>query len=262
MFKTREFILKRIAGKEKEIEKLEKKISRIEQAKATNWEKNPYYYNENDLKWALRDLENAKTGLEGYKKDLEVFDHKANSRNIKVILDFLADWKQKSFDFYKAMYPKYLEAREGWYAYCRENREQEDSLWDIEDKEERKAKRAELRREYDKKRAEFYGEWNWILDYSRCDNLDEEKLLKDLNNEADRKYDFIIERTQAIVTEITDASFLRIGDKGDLNGFIIGTTGKAKVETIGAGGYNEHVILDSGRRGQRYHYRTLISRLK
>ena len=28
--------------------------------------------------------------------------------------------------------------------------------------------------------------------------------------------------------------------------------------TIGAGGYNEHVILDSGRHGQCYHYRLLI----
>ena len=259
---TREFILKRIEGKEKEIEKLEKKIFRIEEAKASNWEKNPYYYHESDLKWALRDLENAKKGLEGYKKDLEVFDHKANSRNIQVILDFLADWKQKTLDFYRAMYPRYLEERAEWYAWCRGHREREDGLWNIEDKEERIAKREELRKEYDKQRAKFYGAWQWLFDYSQSDHLNEEKLLKDLNAEADRKYDFIIERTQAIVTEITDASNLCIGEKGDLNGYIVGTTGKAKVETIGAGGYNEHVILDSGRHGQRFHLRTLINRIK
>lgn len=259
---SREFILKRIEGKEKEIEKLNKKISRIEEAQASNWEKNPYYYNENDLKYTKRDLERAIEGLEGYKKDLEVFDHKANSRNIQVILDFLANWKQKTFEFYQNSYPRYLEARREFYAFCRVHNEEANNVWRIEDKEERKAERARLDKEYKSKRDKFQGSWNWIIEYSSSDHLNEEKLKKDLDTEADRKYDFIIERTQAIVTEITDASNLCIGEKGDLNGFIIGTTGKAKVETIGAGGYNEHVILDSGRHGQRYHFRTLINRMK
>jgi hypothetical protein len=56
---TIEFIQKRIDGKLKEIATLEKKIARIEQAKATNWEKNPYYYSERDLTSALRDKEAA-----------------------------------------------------------------------------------------------------------------------------------------------------------------------------------------------------------
>lgn len=77
-----------------------------------------------------------------------------------------------------------------------------------------------------------------------------EKLKKDLKDEADRKYDFIIERTNSIVGTITDASDLRVGDKGDLNGFIKGENGVAKVQTIGAGGYNI----------QCFHFRTLINR--
>lgn len=77
-----------------------------------------------------------------------------------------------------------------------------------------------------------------------------QKLAKDLSEEADRKYDFIIERTNAIVGEITDASNLRIGSKADLNGYVIGTRGIAKVQTIGAGGYNI----------QCFHFRTLINR--
>ena len=76
-----------------------------------------------------------------------------------------------------------------------------------------------------------------------------QQLEKDLNEEANRKYDFIIERTNAIVGEITDASGLSIGSKQDLNGFIVGTRGTAKVQTIGAGGYNI----------QCFHFRTLIN---
>ena len=45
-----EFITKRIEGKQAEIAKLEKKIARIEKAKATGLEVNPYYYREDDLK--------------------------------------------------------------------------------------------------------------------------------------------------------------------------------------------------------------------
>jgi hypothetical protein len=84
------------------------------------------------------------------------------------------------------------------------------------------------------------------------DELDLKKLDKVLEQEANRKYDFIIERTNAIVGKITDASNLKVGAKQDLNGFIIGTKGRAKVQTIGAGGYNI----------QCYHFRTLINEMK
>ena len=77
------------------------------------------------------------------------------------------------------------------------------------------------------------------------------KLEKDLTKEWNRKYDFIIERTNEIVGKITDASNLKVGAKGDLNGYIIGTKGTAKVQTIGAGGYNI----------QCFHFRTLINPL-
>lgn len=41
---TVEFLQKRVAGKEKEIKTLEKKLERIKKAEASNWEKNPYHY--------------------------------------------------------------------------------------------------------------------------------------------------------------------------------------------------------------------------
>lgn len=261
---TIEFIQKRIESKKKEVEKLSKKLERIEKAKATNWEKNPHYYNEYDLKYTLRDLEEAKEGLAKYEADLEVAQHKANSRNIKVILDFLEGWKDRARKYYEDCVPKYYEAQRAYY-------DADSKLCDwhnhryIHEKEvgEEEYERIEKELNNERKRMKAnYHSWNFLTPYLENKAINYERLNKDLNAEADRKYDFIIERTQAIVTEITDASFLRIGDKGDLNGYIIGTAGKAKVETIGAGGYNENIILDSGRHGQCFHYRTLINPIK
>lgn len=67
--------------------------------------------------------------------------------------------------------------------------------------------------------------------------------------EAERKmrmYDLLV-RVESIVGSVTDATRL-ILHGGNLNGIIIGTKGKAEVETIIAGGYNI----------QREHFRTLV----
>lgn len=262
---SREFIEKRIEGKKKEIEKLEKKLARIEKAQASNWENNPYYYNERDLNYTTKELEQAREGLAKYEEDLAIYDHKANSRNIQVILDFLESWKQRVREYYEESIPHYIKAREAYYEASRKHCDWHNNGYHHKQEvgeEEYKRIYKELDNEYKSKRK-IFNSWDWLGRYlENGDVLNYERLNKDLDEDANAKYDFIIERTQAIVTEITDASNLSVGAKGDLNGFIIGTTGKAKVETIGAGGYNEHVILDSGRHGQRYHFRTLINRMK
>ena len=68
-------------------------------------------------------------------------------------------------------------------------------------------------------------------------------------------------RVTKVTGTITDASNLHL-ENGDINGIIIGERDKAKVQTISAGGYNDHIILDSGRRGQCFHYRVLINPIK
>jgi hypothetical protein len=77
-------------------------------------------------------------------------------------------------------------------------------------------------------------------------------MQNDLKEEYNRKYDYIIEKTNEIVGTITDASYLSVDANGNLNGYIIGDRGKANVNTIGAGGYNI----------QCYHFRTLIHEMK
>jgi hypothetical protein len=248
---TAEFLTKRIEGKKAEIEKLEKKLARIIKAEETNWEVNPYYYSESDKRWTERDLESAKKSLADYEAKLEVENNKASSRNVQVIIDFLDSWKKESFDFYERMLPKYLEALDEYYRidgeYC--------DWWNSSSRANRsewKAERSKREKIVDDAKRSLNSNWGWIMGYVERRVLDTAKLRKDLDREADEKYDFIIERTNAIVTKITDASNLYIGNSGELNGYIIGTTGTAKVQTIGAGGYNI----------QRFHFRTLIHKMK
>lgn len=246
-----EFIQKRIEGKEKEIVKLTKKMERIRKAEATGWEINPYYYGERDIRITARELEDAQKALDSYKAQMAAETEKANSRNIPAIVEFLEGWKQRVTEYYHQEFEEYLIAREEWFAYDKQYVNWSNSNgWKCrkENPEEYKAKEQEYR---EHKKA-YTARWNFIVGYVENQVFNEDKFQKMLNREADAKYDFIIERTNAIVGTITDATNLKIGAKGDLNGFIIGEKGKAKVQTIGAGGYNI----------QCFHFRTLIHEMK
>lgn len=265
-----EFIQKRIAGKEKELEKLNKKLARIRMVEAQNWEDpNPYYYSEHDLRYCLKDIEAAEKALEDYKMQLAAEIEKANSRNVKVIVDFLEMWKHRVREFYKTGLVEYYEEREsvraafkvaetlGWThpeykeAYAKATKMQKAFRINCHGKYEYRTvidRRGRERKEEVKVAA---GKYEYLNSYTGESTFEKAlaRLEKELVQEANRKYDFIIERTNRIVGTITDASHLMIGDKDDLNGYIIGTRGTAKVQTVGAGGYNI----------QCYHFRTLIN---
>ena len=242
-----EFITKRIEGKQAEIAKLEKKIARIEKAKATGWEVNPYYYHEDDLKWANRDLTNAREALAKYQADYAREVEKENSRNVQAILDFLNMWADRVYAHYEETFPKYVEAKKEYY-----RKDSEYCEWFNHGgflKDERQAKREELR----KYQKAFHTRWNWIAAYEKNRfEFDGDKLKAELEQDKKHKYDDIVERANAIVGTITDARGLYVGNKGELNGIVIGDRGRARIETIGAGGYNI----------QCFHFRTLIHEIK
>ena len=247
-----EFIQKRIEGKQKEIDKLEKKLERIYKAHATNWEVNPYYYSESDLKWTTRDLEVAKKALAEYEDALVKETEKSNSRNIPAIVEFLDMWKAHMKEFYtEDAFPRFLEARKEYYTRSSEYT----NWWNSNGWRTRKENPEEYKR-IEKERRDldesYRATWNFIMPYVDRDTFNLARLDKDLNEEANRKYDFIIERTNAIVGTITDATDLKVSRNGELNGNIIGTKGVANVKTIGAGGWNV----------QCFHCRTLIHRVK
>lgn len=205
-----------------------------------------------DITRLQKEIAEKQKSLEDYKEQLNKKIEKENSRNVKVILDFLEMWKGKVKDFYEESLPKWIEAREAYYKtdsnYCDEfNRGDWRRTGD-------KSKLEELKKVRKIAIARF-NEWKFLNPYIVGHtevSLDLDKIQKDLDYEADMKYDFIIERTNRIVGQITDASYLSISEKGDLNGIILGTKGKAFVKTIGAGGYNI----------QCFHFRTLIHEVK
>lgn len=246
---TREFLENRVAGKEKELEKLTKKMERILKAQATNWEVNPYYYGEMDIRITEKDIAKCEKALEDYRTQLAQQIEKDNSRNIKAIIDFLEAWKDRVRESYIEALPRYTEAKSEMRRIDHEYTDWFNSRARIEASAEERKERQKANREANES---FRSRWNWFVPYVETDGINLEKLNKDLNIEANAKYDFIIERTNEIVGQITDASNLKIGSKGDLNGYIIGTKGNAKVQTIGAGGYNI----------QCFHFRTLINEMK
>lgn len=263
-----EFISKRIEGKEKELDKLNKKLARIRKAESTNWTVNPYYYHESDLKYTLRDIESAQKALDDYKAQLFAEIEKTNSRNVPAIVEFLNGWKARVTSHYiNGLMEYYLEkdyvhelyTKITTIYYCTASTPEQIAYEEARKTFRQKCSGYYEEQEYinrwgkpDHKNVKVRdGEYEWLRPYNGQDTLEEalEKVEKDLTQEWNRKYDFIIERTNEIVGTITDASNLKVGAKGDLNGYIIGTKGIAKVQTIGAGGYNI----------QCFHFRTIIN---
>lgn len=263
-----EFLQRRVDSKKAEIEKLQKKLDRIHKAEASGWKNNPYSYDEYDLKWTTKDLEVAKVALEGYEFKLSEEVEKAASRNVAGILQFLETWKKRCREYFKEGIRRYFEDREELHKLTlryadadfgtEEYKQAREALVEAGDSLRNKTngyydqvpyEDAFGRTRYTSRKVRE-GEYERYKPYVQCINLETalERLEKDLTEEANRKYDFIINRTNRIVGQITDASNLSIGDNGELNGVIIGTRGKAHVKTVGAGGYNI----------QCFHFRTYI----
>jgi hypothetical protein len=211
-----------------------------------------------DIKGATKKLAEAERILAGHQERLQAEQEKDNfiNNNIpQVIKDFLEKWKEMAFDWHVKRHESYLafakkldaEAKQaeidlGIEKYRRPTREQEKQL-----------KEMELDyRSVQARKAQYAG----AVVLQMCTYRKEEERLAYLDKllEEDKRAKMVdlINRINHVVGEIQDATGLRISEKGNLDGIIKGTRADAKIETIGAGGYNI----------QCFHYRTLVHEIK
>lgn len=232
---------------------------------------------DDEIRRAEYDLRDAQATLEKYHNALkaaQVKMDKLSQEKIRVIWEYLENYKQMNINYIH----RNLEVLKEYYTTNSARIKYEnDNGW--------KARRGELNKEeYTKTLNEFKKKEKSLKNLidpltTACskriydDNqddwangrkyelvIDDEKLEKILDEEIDNLYLRMINQVTEKVGEITDASNLSIGAKGEINGIIIGTNGKAKIETIGAGGYNVGQIVNV-RQGQRFHFRTLVHKV-
>lgn len=242
----------------KNLNKAEQRVKRIEEAIATG--KNQYGYNEYDRKRAANELKEAHERLDKWTKKMNAEAAKAASRNIFAIIEFLENWKSKVTEHYTSRFTSY-------YADAKQVKEAFRTVpkYDEPDHDTAYAKACELSkkfhndcsREYIKgsyPKQYTYGKYYSLMGYVAGRTMEEAtaKLEKELTQEANAKYDYLVERACFIVGTITDVAGLRVGLNGELNGIIVGDKGRCKIETIGAGGYNI----------QCYHFRVLVHEYK
>jgi hypothetical protein len=264
-------------------------ISNMETLKYVDGRGSEFYSDICDIEWKQSDIKGATRKLQDAEKILENWKSKLNLEIEKerflegnapqVIKDFLEEWKELAYGWYVKRYDDYVEfckqlnagAKKIKYDFIKATKKDEIKTY-LENYKTETEEQAiehclrynrstelnnllkEVELDYDsmtKRKVNFAGAT--VLHMATIRNTEERLawLNKDLEAEKKAKMLDLIYRINAVVGAINDATSLRI-TAGNLNGYIIGETGKAEVNTIGAGGYNI----------QCFHYRTLVKPIK
>lgn len=193
----------------------------------------------NELDRAINDLHHEQLTLEKYQNMLKVEEAKASAAKVDVIWNFLLNYKDKI--------RKYLNDNTKWkHEYYQLNSKYCDMY------NSRKYSQEQLN-DVRKQEKEAHKNVHLYVDryYNTRKGWDEEAIEKQLTKDITNKYYKLIDKVTKYTGEIIDASGLYI-QVGDLNGIIIGKSGKAHIQTIGAGGYAI----------QCFHYRELVHPVK
>lgn len=234
---------------------------------------------QSDIESAADKLEEAKQILANWQAKLDeriAADDYLEANAPEILKDFLENWKQHAITYYREKRIRFIEYRKELKAQERaarlealqtlpsleryreiyKGRELTDSdlanLWPRKDVDAFLSERGLEYRQIQKKLNEFGDQITFKLLEIRDDQEREAWLEKAMEEEKRAKLIDLIGRITGTVGTITDAAALHIGPEGDINGYIVGTEGKAKIQTIGAGGYNI----------QCFHFRTLIHEMK
>ena len=279
----KQILLDRISKKEQQIEKLNKKIKKLENqcteeeisiadSFRDNYSKFATYCRQvnlgtsftpmSELRSAYSDLDEATTTLNKYKNQLNIIIDKESTEKVEIFVEFLNRYKtevikyvEKNIDLvteYYRLNNEYCEFYNNRNSIIRSGEMTEDE-WKTELKR-KKIKEEDLQDSINPLLFEVYD--------NRQDNkINYEELNEILDKEIEAKYWNMVEKVTKVTGEIIDASDLSIGGDGNINGIIIGKEGKAKLETILAGGYNQNIIVNV-RRGQVLHYRLIVNKIK
>lgn len=213
---------------------------------------------ESDIKGAKKKLREAEIVLGNWQSKLDIEIEKErflNDEAPQVIKDFLQQWKEKVYDWCIVRYNDYQEFKK------KLAKKVEEAYLELGIKQSmmpNKAQREALEemgldyKSVTAKRNQYAGQTVLYMDTIRNESERLSWLDKELENEKKAKMIDLIHRINTVVGTITDATQLRVSVKGNLDGIVVGEKGKAKVETIGAGGFNI----------QCFHYRTLVHPVK
>lgn len=239
-----------------------------------------------DISIKREDIKSATSKLAEARETLTNWQDKLNTRITRdayleantpeILKDFLENWKQHAIAYYRQRRIDVIEFRKDLKAQERaarlealqtlpslerarklyEGREVTDydlaNLWPRKDVDEFLHERG---LDYYQIQRKLKGEGDGVTFRLLEIHDDQEReawLERAMEEEKRAKLLDLIGRIMSTVGTITDADALRIGPEGDINGYIEGTEGKAKIQTIGAGGYNI----------QCFHFRTLIHEYK
>lgn len=234
---------------------------------------------QSDIESAVDKLEEARQTLANWQAKLDeriAADDYLEANAPEILKDFLESWKQHAIAYYREKRIRFIEYRKELKAQERaarlealqtlpsleryreiyKGRELTDSdlanLWPRKDVDAFLSERGLEYHQIQRKLNEFGDQITFRLLEIRDDQEREAWLEKAMEEEKLAKLIDLIGRIMGTVGTITDAAALHIGPEGDINGYIVGTEGKAKIQTIGAGGYNI----------QCFHFRTLIHEMK
>lgn len=219
-----------------------------------------------DLKRRYGTLSEQNAQLQKYQNQLTMMkareEGRASTKRVPVIVEFLENWKNDVIKFIE----RDVDKVEKYYEIDHEMTELFNSRFYLirsgemtEDEWHQKYDEAKKRRNQYKS---MISSLTWtVYDRSSDSHVNYTELNKILDKEVENKYWSMVNKVTDITGEIVDARGLRIAGDGNLNGIIIGKDGKAKLETILAGGYNQGIIVNV-KHGQILHFRVLVHEVK
>ncbi|HFK1543403.1 TPA: hypothetical protein ACGXM3_005225 [Bacillus cereus] len=234
-----------------------------------------------DIKGAKKKLSEAEIVLSNWKTKLDAEINKENfirDNAPQVIKDFLEEWKKLAYEWHVQRYYSFQEFKDKlkqkvfetqmecikttpeYAEYLDENGEVQEQYKNEHDLANIHP-RNPMKKYLEERDLDYSGVQARKVSYAgavvmNMDTMREPKRLQyleeTLEHDKQMKMFDLIQRITKAVGEITDASSLKVNQKGNLDGLIIGDKGKARLETIGAGGWN--IVC--------FHYRTLIKPIK